>query len=129
MSPSEINITWSVDDVLGIRPDLTDDQAMEVLENVADNHDAEYGVCWDTLVFWAHSLFPKKDTQSYTIEITETLQSRITVEAISAEAALLMVQDAYRAEEYVLDSGHFMGVDFEVIENEISPWETGEADG
>ena len=55
----EIAITWSVDDVKHIRPDLTDDQAMDVLYEVKDHHDAEWGVSWTTLSTAAEILFPK----------------------------------------------------------------------
>ena len=57
----EINITWSIEDVLEVRPDLTDEQAMEVLEQVENNHDADVGVSWETLEMWADSLFPDRN--------------------------------------------------------------------
>ena len=57
----EIAITWHVDDVKHIRPDLTDDQAMDVLYEVKDHHDAEWGVTWTTLSTVAEILFPKID--------------------------------------------------------------------
>jgi len=59
----QITITWAVEDVLEIRPDLTEDQAMEVLENVEQNHDAEVGICWDTLAFWADSMFRRAEAE------------------------------------------------------------------
>ena len=31
----------------------------DTLENILNNHDADYDVCWDTLEFWADSLFPR----------------------------------------------------------------------
>ena len=55
----EIAITWNVDDVKGIRPDLTDEQAMDVLYDVKRKHDAEWGVSWTTLRTVADILFPK----------------------------------------------------------------------
>jgi hypothetical protein len=48
---------WCVEDVQGIRPDLTNDQAWEVLEQAEDNHDAEYGTSWTTLETIADDLF------------------------------------------------------------------------
>jgi len=42
-----------------IRPDLTDDQAWEVLEQVGDKHDAEWGITWTTLETVADDLFPE----------------------------------------------------------------------
>jgi hypothetical protein len=50
---------WCIDDVKAVRPDLTDDQAWEVLEQVSRNHDAEYGISWTTLETTADDLFPK----------------------------------------------------------------------
>ena len=55
----DIAIIWSTDDVIQERPDLTHAQAMEVLEEVSDSHDANYGVNWDTLRDTADSMFPK----------------------------------------------------------------------
>jgi len=50
---------WHIDDVKDIRPDLTDEQAWEVLEQVGDIHDAEWGINWTTLETVADDLFPK----------------------------------------------------------------------
>jgi hypothetical protein len=48
---------WCDEDVQGIRPDLTAEQAMEVLEEVGRKHDAEYGIGWTTLECMADILF------------------------------------------------------------------------
>ena len=50
---------WHIEDVQSVRPNLNDDQASDVLEAVADNHDANYGINWDVLTFWADELFPE----------------------------------------------------------------------
>jgi len=55
----QIAIIWDIEDVQQIRPDLTDEQAMDVLLEVEDNHDAEWGVSWTTLEATAGILFPK----------------------------------------------------------------------
>jgi len=55
----EIAIIWAVDDVNDSRPELTDEQKMHVLEEVLDNHNAEWGVSWDTLSTTADLLYPK----------------------------------------------------------------------
>jgi len=52
---------WHIEDVQSVRPDLTDDQASDVLEAVADNHDANYGINWEVLEIWANDLFPAID--------------------------------------------------------------------
>jgi len=56
-----IAIIWSIDDIIQERPYLTHEQAMKVLEEVSDSHDANYGVNWDTLRDTADSMFPKQD--------------------------------------------------------------------
>jgi hypothetical protein len=53
---------WCIDDVKGIRPHLTDDQAWEVLEEVGRKHDAEHGISWTTLQVMADYMFPNRPT-------------------------------------------------------------------
>jgi len=53
-----IEISWHIDDVKEVRPDLSDAQAREVLEHAKDQHDASVGVNWDVLTFHADDLFP-----------------------------------------------------------------------
>jgi len=48
---------WCVEDVQGVRPDLTGDQAWEVLEEAGRKHDADYGISWTTLECMADILF------------------------------------------------------------------------
>lgn len=55
----QITIIWSVEDVQSERPDLTDEQAMDVLERVKHKHDATIGVNWDTLRTVADIFYPK----------------------------------------------------------------------
>jgi hypothetical protein len=45
----QIALIWSVEDVLAVRPDLTDDEAWEVLQQAGRRHDAEIGINWDVL--------------------------------------------------------------------------------
>jgi hypothetical protein len=49
---------WGIEDVQGVRPDLTDEQAFEVLEQVGDKHDAEWCITWTTLETVADGMFP-----------------------------------------------------------------------
>jgi len=61
MSKSQkIQITWSVDDVYSFRPDLTEEQAFEVLQNVKDSHDADIGVCWEARYLELINSYEKK---------------------------------------------------------------------
>lgn len=54
---------WCTDDVKGIRPHLTDDQAWQVLEETGRKHDAEYGISWTTLEQFANEMFPQPDNE------------------------------------------------------------------
>jgi hypothetical protein len=53
-----ITITWHIDDVKEARPDLSDEQAREVLQYVEEHHDASIGVNWDVLETAADDVFP-----------------------------------------------------------------------
>ncbi len=55
----QIAAIWSIEDVQGVRPYLTDDQAWEVLQLVGDKADAEWGITWVTLETIADELFPE----------------------------------------------------------------------
>lgn len=58
-SENSVAIIWDIQDVryqleslnenYGIDLELSDDDCMEVLHRVVDNHDANYGVNWDSL--------------------------------------------------------------------------------
>jgi hypothetical protein len=54
-----IAVIWCTDDVRGVRPHLTEEQAWEVLQQVEDIHDAEFGISWTTLEIVTDDLFPK----------------------------------------------------------------------
>jgi hypothetical protein len=54
---------WSTDDVRGVRPHLTEDQAWEVLQQVDDIHDAEWGITYTTLETVADDLYPAPDDE------------------------------------------------------------------
>lgn len=52
---------WHVDDVFNQRPDLTEDQAIEVLAFIAKKFDANIGINWDVIDSAADYLFPQKE--------------------------------------------------------------------
>lgn len=57
----------------------------------------------------------------YDVEITETLQRTVSVEAASREEAERIVTEAWNNEVYVLDSTDFIDVDFKTVgEQELS---------
>ena len=47
-----ISITWNIEDVKSLDSDISDEQAIEVLEYALDNHDANNGINWSVLEFW-----------------------------------------------------------------------------
>jgi hypothetical protein len=53
----QIAVAWSIEDVQEVRPALTEDQCWEVLQQVKDVHDAEWGISWTTLETVADDLF------------------------------------------------------------------------
>lgn len=59
--------------------------------------------------------------KKFDVEITETLQRKVSVEAASQEDAERMVTQAWNNQDYVLDSGDFTGVDFKTVgEHELA---------
>jgi hypothetical protein len=56
-----IALLWGIDDVKSRRESLTDEQAMDVLNECKDNHDAEQGMSWGTIDFWIGELFGDED--------------------------------------------------------------------
>jgi hypothetical protein len=59
----KIAAIWSIEDAKAIRPDSTDDQAWELLQQVESSHDVENGITWTTLEASADDLFgPSSET-------------------------------------------------------------------
>ena len=56
-SHRKIALVWCIEDVQDVRPDLTNEQAWEVLRQVKHYHDADIGVNWYTLEWNAEDLF------------------------------------------------------------------------
>jgi len=55
---SQIIIIWSIEDVKSLRPDLTDEQCLDVLSIAERRHDANIGINWEVLELHASYLFP-----------------------------------------------------------------------
>lgn len=53
----QIAAIWGIEDVQGIRPDLSDEQAWSVLQAVSRHLDSETGINWDVLAGQADTLF------------------------------------------------------------------------
>ncbi len=54
----EIAIIWSIEDVQGVRPDLNEDQAWQVLQRCERLQDCELGFNWLLIETVADDLFP-----------------------------------------------------------------------
>lgn len=54
--------------------------------------------------------------KKFTVEITETLQRQIEVEAVDENEAISKVEKMYRDEEVVLDSGDYIDTEFNIID-------------
>ena len=59
--PDEISIVWSTEDVLSVRPDLTKEQAREVLYELDHSHDASIGISWDVIFVVAENMHESPD--------------------------------------------------------------------
>ena len=59
----KVAIPWCIDDVQSERPDLTADQAWQVLLQCKDQHDAEWGFTWQLIRCTAAELFPRPPGQ------------------------------------------------------------------
>ena len=57
--PDEISIVWSTEDVLSVSPDLTKEQAREVLYELDHNHDASIGISWDVIDIIAEGMYDR----------------------------------------------------------------------
>lgn len=55
----KIAMIWSIGDVQGLRPDLTEDQCWEVLQSIGRHADCEHGISWETLRYEAEDMYPK----------------------------------------------------------------------
>ena len=55
------------------------------------------------------------ENKYYTVEITETLQSRMEIKAVSTEEALLIAKDMYQREEIILDADDCVDRKIEIV--------------
>lgn len=56
-----IAILWGIEDVKSLRPTLTDEQCMEVLQLCKAKHDACIGINWEVIEIWIDHLFGYND--------------------------------------------------------------------
>lgn len=57
----QVTVIWGIEDVQSVRPDLTDEQAWEVLLECRHLHDCELGFNWLLIDTVADDLFPAPD--------------------------------------------------------------------
>jgi len=58
-----ISITWNIEDVKSLDSDISDEQAIEVLEYALDNHDANEGINWTVLEYWISHIKEEIDNE------------------------------------------------------------------
>tara|TARA_R100000388_G_C7113682_1_gene97758 strand:- start:11 stop:265 length:255 start_codon:yes stop_codon:yes gene_type:complete len=59
----QISIIWEVNDVLTQNALLTREEAMDVLEYIDNNHDANIGVTWEVIQYAIEYRYPEKDKE------------------------------------------------------------------
>jgi hypothetical protein len=59
----------------------------------------------------------KYPARNYSVTISETLQTTVTVEADSHVEAERIASDNWLAGDYILDAENFVGVDFKSVPN------------
>jgi hypothetical protein len=52
---------WHIEDVQSVRPDLDEDQAVEVLCMLEQGFDANNGINWEVIEYTADEIFPVGD--------------------------------------------------------------------
>ena len=60
LQDDEIAIVWSISDVMEECKWLTKEQAYDILRHLDKEHDANVGVNWDTIYYWAEYLYPQE---------------------------------------------------------------------
>jgi hypothetical protein len=59
----KIAIVWTADDVRSCKKGITEDDAVEALQQVLHHHDATLGVTWDTIVSACGGEYPNEDDE------------------------------------------------------------------
>ncbi len=67
-SPDWLSSWWSTQDIQDERPDLTDEQAREVLEMLDRRHDANIGINWEVIRIVAGMLFDEPEDEEELLE-------------------------------------------------------------
>lgn len=60
---SQIAIIWSIEDVLEVNNNLTNEQAFDVLTTLDRHHDSSYGISWDTIADTISNMYPDEDKE------------------------------------------------------------------
>jgi hypothetical protein len=56
-SERSVRVRWCLEDMQAVRPDLRDEECMNVLRRVVDKHDATIGISWETLDIHAADIY------------------------------------------------------------------------
>jgi hypothetical protein len=57
----QVAVIWGTEDIQNVRPDLTSDQAWQVLQECQTRHDCNDGFTWDFIEIVADRLFPEAE--------------------------------------------------------------------
>lgn len=57
---TQVAIPWSIEDIKKDRPDLTDEECLNVLFVIKEKHDANIGINWEVLEYYADTIYPIK---------------------------------------------------------------------
>ena len=109
---------WGIDDVQCIRPDLDDDQAWRVLQDIERRLDSQYGISWDTIEIVADELYGPKPERHWHGRIDVTITD---TDGYGQEEALTRFRDM--AELLAKD---MPDVKAAVLEGSIYPANAGE---
>jgi hypothetical protein len=67
----ELYAMWAYRGIQQLRPDLTEEQALEVLDMVLQNNSEDISLCFDTLEMWADAIFPRRAAALDTDELED----------------------------------------------------------
>lgn len=106
----QIADVWGTGDVQSVRPDLTDDQAWEVLQKVERNHDANFGINWEVLECQADALYPEPEQTTFEVTVAVRTTETYRVEAANAQAARARWEDGERIRTVQTADGEVLAV-------------------
>ena len=101
----EITFTWGIDNVLDVRPDLTYDEAYQVLLSIQDNFNRDEGICNTSVLDTSYELFPEdrqRELQKFRVRVgrRDVKQCMVEMEAYTENEATKLVEDMISRGEF-----------------------------